>query len=60
VLGRFDLVFERAEGEDKWALVEAQGELIPLDEEVAEDPAMAAFLNPYVEAEPVAVGAGAP
>lgn len=60
LLGRFDLVFERAEGADTWALAEATAELIPLDEEVEEDPVMAAFLSAYTQPEPVPVGAGAP
>jgi 2',3'-cyclic-nucleotide 2'-phosphodiesterase (5'-nucleotidase family) len=60
LLGRFDLVFERADGGNTWTLTEATVELIPLDEEVGEDPVMAAFLNQYVEPQPVAVGAGTP
>jgi 2',3'-cyclic-nucleotide 2'-phosphodiesterase (5'-nucleotidase family) len=60
LLGRFDLVFERAEDEKKWALAEATVELIPLDESVEEDPVMAAFLKTYTRPEPAPVGAGAP
>jgi 2',3'-cyclic-nucleotide 2'-phosphodiesterase (5'-nucleotidase family) len=60
LLGRFDLVFEHADGEDTWALAEATAELIPLDEGVEEDPVMAAFLRAYTQPDPVPVGAGAP
>ncbi|HOF87468.1 MAG TPA: metallophosphatase [Armatimonadota bacterium] len=53
MLGRLDLVFEKAEG---WALAESSGRLQPLTANIPEEPAMKALLQRWLAPEPVKVG----